>query len=194
MLLLVTLRLLLNLSFDEDLRAKMVARNLVPRVVELMKTRTFSTSRWRFCTTSPWKTPSSPCSRTPTPRPWFSIFSSRWKTCTPRRSHRARREPHPRRSPRGAICETSRGRTRRGFDLSSVALRLRDPLAFKVIRNLSERGDRVKAKFAPYLPEMIRALKEEEPGSDLMVEVLGTLGNLHCPSLDMTRRAWNTAY
>ena len=55
-----------------------------------------------------------------------------------------------------------------------------------MIRNLSERGDRVKAKFAPYLPELIRALKEEEPGSDLMVEVLGTLGNLHCASLDMT--------
>ena len=36
-LLLATLRLLLNLSFDEDMRKSMVERALIPRVVDLMK-------------------------------------------------------------------------------------------------------------------------------------------------------------
>jgi hypothetical protein len=36
-LLLVTLRLLLNLSFDPTLRQQMVDRSMIPRVVELMK-------------------------------------------------------------------------------------------------------------------------------------------------------------
>ena len=32
--------------------------------------------------------------------------------------------------------------------------------------------------------DLIRLMKEEEPGSDLMVEVLGTLANLNCGALD----------
>ena len=60
------------------------------------------------------------------------------------------------------------------------------PLAFKVIRNLSQQDVNIKLKFRPYVPDLIYLLKLEEAGSDLMVEVLGTLGNLNIPQFDMT--------
>ena len=189
-LLLVTLRLLLNLSFDEDLRAKMVARNLVPRVVELMKNPHFQhvsmALLYHLSMDDAVKSMFAHTNAVPVVLDFLLQVEDLHAAPEP---HRARREPHARRSMRGGDVRDGRGGggRERGFDLLvRRALRLRDPLAFKVIRNLSERGDRVKAKFAPYLPELIRALKEEEPGSDLMVEVLGTLGNLHCASLDMT--------
>ena len=189
-LLLVTLRLLLNLSFDEDLRAKMVARNLVPRVVELMKNPHFQhVSMALLYHLSMDDAVKSMLAHTDAaPVVLDFLLQVEDLHAAPELIALAVNLTHDDRCA-AAICETfaEGGGRERGFDLLvRRALRLRDPLAFKVIRNLSERGDRVKAKFAPYLPEMIRALKEEEPGSDLMVEVLGTLGNLHCPSLDMT--------
>ena len=56
---------------------------------------------------------------------------------------------------------------------------MRDPLAFKVIRNVARASD-ARRNFTPYVVDLIRLMKEEEPGSDLMVEVLGTLANLNC--------------
>ena len=189
-LLLVTLRLLLNLSFDEDLRAKMVARNLVPRVVELMKNPHFQhvsmALLYHLSMDDAVKSMFAHTNAVPVVLDFLLQVED--LHAAPELIALAVNLTHDDRCA-AVMCETvaEGGGRERGFDLLvRRALRLRDPLAFKVIRNLSERGDRVKAKFAPYLPELIRALKEEEPGSDLMVEVLGTLGNLHCASLDMT--------
>mmetsp|Transcript_33203 Transcript_33203/g.81593 ORF Transcript_33203/g.81593 Transcript_33203/m.81593 type:complete len:369 (+) Transcript_33203:254-1360(+) len=86
------------------------------------------------------------------------------------------------------MCETIAGPEQtRGFDLLiQRALRNQDPLAFKVIRNLSQQDINIKLKFRPYVSDLVYLLKLEEAGSDLMVEVLGTLGNLNIPQFDMT--------
>ena len=86
------------------------------------------------------------------------------------------------------LCETIAGAEQtRGFDLLvQRALRYQDPLAFKVIRNLSQQDVNIKLKFQPYVADLVYLLKLEEAGSDLMVEVLGTLGNLNIPQIDMT--------
>jgi hypothetical protein len=61
------------------------------------------------------------------------------------------------------------------------ALARRDALALKALRNVSTHGASSRARFAPHLDRVVACLKSEEPGSDAFVELLGTLGNLHCP-------------
>ena len=61
------------------------------------------------------------------------------------------------------------------------ALKRRDALALKLLRNVSTHGASSRARFAPHLDRVVACLKSEEPGSDAFVELLGTLGNLHCP-------------
>ena len=61
------------------------------------------------------------------------------------------------------------------------ALKRRDALALKALRNVSTHGASSRARFAPHLDRVVACLKSEEPGSDAFVELLGTLGNLHCP-------------
>ena len=85
------------------------------------------------------------------------------------------------------MCEHTTQKREKGFDaLVRRAIRLRDPLAFKVIRNVARASDRARGHFRPYVVDLIRLMKEEEPGSDLMVEVLGTLANLNCDAVDIT--------
>jgi hypothetical protein len=61
------------------------------------------------------------------------------------------------------------------------ALARRDALALKALRNVSTHSASSRARFAPHLERVVACLKSEEPGSDAFVELLGTLGNLHCP-------------
>ena len=76
----------------------------------------------------------------------------------------------------------------RGFDaLASRAIERRDPLAMKVVRNLSQLDDvSTKKRFAPYVEPLIALLKSEPCGSDVMVETLGTLANVPCAEVDVT--------
>ena len=86
------------------------------------------------------------------------------------------------------MCDAVAGdNNERGFDLLvERAMRNQDPLAFKVVRNLSQQDLGIKLRFKPYIPDLVYLLKLEEAGSDLMVEVLGTLGNLNVPEFDFT--------
>ena len=57
------------------------------------------------------------------------------------------------------------------------------PLPAQVIRNISQNSNSVKRRFVPYVPELVELLKADVT-SNVLVEVLGTLGNLSIPEVD----------
>jgi hypothetical protein len=63
------------------------------------------------------------------------------------------------------------------------ALSLHDDLLFKVIRNISQGSLAVKKQFKPYLSRLLDLLRTDI-NSNVLVEVLGTLGNLAVPELE----------
>jgi len=76
------------------------------------------------------------------------------------------------------LCENQ------GLDkLIRKALQTFDDLLFKVIRNISQNSNSVKRRFVPYVPELVELLKADVT-SNVLVEVLGTLGNLSIPEVD----------
>mmetsp|Transcript_8017 Transcript_8017/g.22989 ORF Transcript_8017/g.22989 Transcript_8017/m.22989 type:complete len:794 (-) Transcript_8017:446-2827(-) len=54
-----------------------------------------------------------------------------------------------------------------------------DELIFKVARNISQHDLAIKKMFQPYMEPLVELLKAPNINSDLFVEVLGTLANLH---------------
>lgn len=187
-LLLVTLRLLLNLSFDPTLRQQMVDRSMIPRVVELMKSPHFQhvSMALLYHISMDDKCKSMFTYTAAVPIVLDFLLQVEDLHSAPELIALAVNLTQNQRNAE-VLCETIAGAEQsRGFDLLvQRALRYQDPLAFKVIRNLSQQDVNIKLKFKPYLPDLIHLLKLEEAGSDLMVEVLGTLGNLNIPQFDM---------
>lgn len=189
-LLLATLRLLLNLSFDEDMRKSMVERALIPRVVDLMKNPHFQHVSMALL----YHVSVDPGTRgmfayTPAPKILMDfILQVEDLHDAPELIALAVNVTSNAKCAE-IMCEhvVSGPKRERGFDaLVRRGIRLRDPLAFKVIRNVARASDDARRNFTPYVVDLIRLMKEEEPGSDLMVEVLGTLANLNCDALDIT--------
>merc|ERR1719352_1183694 len=63
-------------------------------------------------------------------------------------------------------------------------LQTEDPLLWKVIRNISQQDVPMKLKFKPFLQHLIHIIKAPETTNELLVEVLGCLGNLNIPQFD----------
>ena len=69
--------------------------------------------------------------------------------------------------------------------LMEHALASGDDLLFKVIRNIGQQDSlKIKLKFKDFIPELVRLLKAEDTSTEVLVEVLGTLGNLAIPQFD----------
>jgi hypothetical protein len=68
--------------------------------------------------------------------------------------------------------------------LINRAMVTKDPLLFKVIRNVSQQELKMKLKFKPFIEPLVQLLKAPDTTSELLVEVLGTIGNLNIPEFD----------
>ena len=78
------------------------------------------------------------------------------------------------------LCNTGDG----FHALCERALLGKDSLAFKLLRNLSQhQGSNVKSRFKDYVDKFILLMKSPDTSPELLVEILGTLGNL--TNLDM---------
>ena len=78
-----------------------------------------------------------------------------------------------------AMCE--------GDGLASIvraALQNAEPLLFKVLRNLCQHEVQVKVQLVPHVVRLVHVLKDPQTTSDLMVEVLGILGNMNVTEVD----------
>lgn len=74
--------------------------------------------------------------------------------------------------------------------ITNAAIRNMDSLRFKVVRNLSQGEIAIKRRFKPFIGELVRLLRDESTSGELLVEVLGSLGNLTIPEfgfLDLVR-------
>lgn len=70
------------------------------------------------------------------------------------------------------------------------ALKTRDPLLFKMLRNMCEHDDlSIKMRFLDGIDEMMVLLLNSADNPDLMVEILGVLGNLNIPDFDWGKLA-----
>lgn len=53
--------------------------------------------------------------------------------------------------------------------------------ATQVIRNVAQQELKMKLKFKPFIEPLVQLLKAPDTTSELLVEVLGTIGNLNIP-------------
>mmetsp|Transcript_10146 Transcript_10146/g.17438 ORF Transcript_10146/g.17438 Transcript_10146/m.17438 type:complete len:799 (-) Transcript_10146:291-2687(-) len=174
------LRLLLNLSFDIEMREEMVKSGLVQKVVELMRNPLFQNvsmallyhismddkckSMFTYTGVIPWLFENILVVDDLHAAPeLISLAVNLTQNC------------------RNAevLCEGD------GFSrLVHRGLQTEDPLLWKVIRNISQQDTQMKLKFKPFLQHLIHIIKDPETTNELLVEVLGSLGNLNIPQFD----------
>lgn len=65
--------------------------------------------------------------------------------------------------------------------IAKAAMRNNDSLRFKVVRNLTQNEIGIKRRFKSFIKDFVAIVKDENTPSDVLVEVLGTLGNLTIP-------------
>eukprot|EP00842_Homolaphlyctis_polyrhiza_P005073 jgi/Hompol1/5567/HPOL_000419-RA len=69
--------------------------------------------------------------------------------------------------------------------LMKRAIKTRDPLLFKMLRNISQVQDEsIKMKFLDYIDDMMHLLLKSAANPDIMIEILGILGNLTIAEFD----------
>eukprot|EP00899_Mesostigma_viride_P023928 jgi/Mesvir1/471/Mv11346-RA.1 len=179
-LLMMVLRLLINLTFDPTQRDEMVKCGIIPKAVELMKVPQFNTlvmglfyqlslsdqnkSLFTFTDALPMILNMLVENTDTYSQPELIALAVNLTT-----------------NPRNAevIIEGE------GLELLlNRAMRLRDSLVFKVVRNISQHEE-LKTRFEPYIHDMLVLLRAPETDSELLVEVLGTLGNLTMPEFGL---------
>ncbi|KER23711.1 hypothetical protein T265_08476 [Opisthorchis viverrini] len=186
----VTLRLLFNLSFDKTARIEMVSSGLVTRLVELLadednrsvvfyllyhlsiedeskpafaRTNCLATLlvRW-LLTCSPSLTTDLQASRHHTSRHHQCAIM---KLALGSADHLS--EPVPMALAVNLACnEQCANRFAEGKGIRLLmkrALKMRDPLLMKFLRNISEHGDELKMKFVDHLPELVKVVVNGEP-------------------------------
>ncbi|GAQ89168.1 Kinesin associated protein KAP [Klebsormidium nitens] len=178
------LRLLLNLSFDSELRDDMAKSGLIPKLVGLLKSQRHvnlvlgllyhvsvsDASKSMFTYTEA------------IPIVQQMLLQSTDTRASPELIALAINLTV---SPRNAEVMCDQG----GFDqLLSRALRGRDALLFKVVRNFSHH-EALKPRFHRYVPDLVHVATEPDTSTELLVEVLGTVGNLTCAGLGLDELA-----
>eukprot|EP00794_Sanderia_malayensis_P016189 gene16189-17816_t len=177
----ITLRLLLNLTFDGDMREKAVKNALVPKLVQLISSEhhcvvvlciLYHISMDDRCK---------------------SFFS--YTDCIPVvmkmilecRAERVDIELialciNLAANKRNAqlICEDNGLRL-----LMRRALKYKDPLLMKMIRNISQHDGSTKKDFLNYIPDMANVIKNYSE-EEFVIECIGVLGNMNLPDLDHT--------
>eukprot|EP00164_Ancoracysta_twista_P002021 GFYU01002664.1.p1 GENE.GFYU01002664.1~~GFYU01002664.1.p1 ORF type:complete len:747 (-),score=301.65 GFYU01002664.1:27-2267(-) len=176
------LRLLLNLSFDIILRDIMVKTGLIPKLVDLLKVPHFRSVTLRLLYHMSIE---DKCK---------SMFT--YTDCIPLIKQLIVNYPEnyvAKELVALAVNLTANSRNAEKMCeqdglhlLMDRSFRTRDALLMKVIRNLSQHDGASKTLFTDYIVDLVLLAKETEE-SDLLVEVLGTLGNLTLPEYDFAR-------
>lgn len=175
----LTLRLLLNLSFDSGLRAKMVEAGLLPKLAALLGDENNRQLAMRIL--------------------YHISMDDRFKgmfvytDCIPQvmqRLYEHREEEFE--MELISICINLAANKRsaqlmcEGNGLKMLmkrALKMKDCLLMKMIRNISQHDGPIKALFIDYVGDLAAEIRAEEE-EEWVVECLGTLANLTIPDLD----------
>uniref|UniRef100_A0AAR2INQ1 Kinesin-associated protein 3 n=1 Tax=Pygocentrus nattereri TaxID=42514 RepID=A0AAR2INQ1_PYGNA len=171
----VTLRLLLNLSFDTGLRSKMVQVGLLPKLTTMLGKHLAMRILYHISMDDRFK----------------SMFA--YTDCIPQMMKMLFDCVEERMDPelisfcinlaankRNAqlICEGNGLKM-----LMKRALKLKDPLMMKVIRNVSQHDGPSKNLFIDYVGDLAAQIGQNEE-EEFVIECLGTLANLTIPDLD----------
>lgn len=185
LLLVTTLRLLHNLSFSAALRDDIVRAGLVPTLIELMKVPAYQAIStgilYHLSMEDRYKSVFTYTDAIPVILDM--VLSIDELHTAPELISLAVNLTQNERNAE-MLCTAGGGE---GFDaLCERALMGKDSLAFKLLRNLSQhQSSSVKARFKDYVDKFIILMKSPETTNspELLVEILGTLGNL--TNLDM---------
>ncbi|XP_022085406.1 kinesin-associated protein 3-like [Acanthaster planci] len=175
----ISLRLLLNLSFDTDLRGKMIKLGLLPKLVGLlgndnhrvivlcilyhisMDDKAKSMFTYTDCIPMVMKM----ILESPGERIELELVSLGINLACNKRNAQL-------------ICEGNGLRL-----LMRRALRFKDGLLLKMIRNISQHDGQTKEQFIEYISDIASIVKNSDD-EELVVEALGILANLTIPDLD----------
>jgi hypothetical protein len=174
------LRLLLNLSFDIEMREEMVKSGLVQKVVELMRNPLFQNVSMALLYHISMEDKCKSMFTYTGVIPWLleNILVVDDLHAAPELISLAVNLTQNSRNAE-VLCEGD------GFSrLVHRGLQTEDPLLWKVIRNISQQDTQMKLKFKPFLQHLIHIIKDPETTNELLVEVLGSLGNLNIPQFD----------
>ncbi|OON19863.1 Kinesin-associated protein, partial [Opisthorchis viverrini] len=155
----VTLRLLFNLSFDKTARIEMVSSGLVTRLVELLADEDNRSVVFYLLYHLSIEDESKPAfART-------NCLATIMKLALGSADHLS--EPVPMALAVNLACnEQCANRFAEGKGIRLLmkrALKMRDPLLMKFLRNISEHGDELKMKFVDHLPELVKVVVNGEP-------------------------------
>ena len=183
----ITLGLLLNLSFDGDLRRRMSELQLLPRLVELLADPEFASLSGVVLSVL------YHISIDDENKPHFSSGSSNClPVCIGILLDKRRKEPPPMElmallcnlaaDPDNAETMSAGGGLKL---LVKRAAKTRDPLLMKMVRNISVHPNAtLKMMFLDHIERLVQLLLDPETEADLMVEVVGLLANLSIPDFD----------
>uniref|UniRef100_A0A671P124 Kinesin-associated protein 3-like n=1 Tax=Sinocyclocheilus anshuiensis TaxID=1608454 RepID=A0A671P124_9TELE len=175
----VTLRLLLNLSFDTGLRTKMVHVGLLPKLTALLGDDTYKHVAMRilYHISVDDKSKSMFAYTDCIPQLIQMLFEhgeERMDTelisfCINLAANKTNAQ---------IICEGNGLKM-----LMKRALKLKDPLLMKMIRNISQHDGPLKQLFIEYVGDLAAQIKQEGD-EEFVIECLGTMANLTIPDLD----------
>uniref|UniRef100_A0A8C1DC19 Kinesin-associated protein 3b n=1 Tax=Cyprinus carpio carpio TaxID=630221 RepID=A0A8C1DC19_CYPCA len=174
----VTLRLLLNLSFDTGLRTKMVHVGLLPKLTALLgNSSNHIAMRILYHISVDDKSKSMFAYTDCIPQLMQMVFEhGEEKIDTELISfciNLAANETNAQ-----IICEGNGLKM-----LMKRALKLKEPLMMKMIRNISQHDGPLKQLFIEYVGDLAAQIKQEG-GEEFVIECLGTMANLTIPDLD----------
>eukprot|EP00232_Nephroselmis_pyriformis_P016886 CAMPEP_0182884136 /NCGR_PEP_ID=MMETSP0034_2-20130328/18803_1 /TAXON_ID=156128 /ORGANISM="Nephroselmis pyriformis, Strain CCMP717" /LENGTH=702 /DNA_ID=CAMNT_0025017309 /DNA_START=48 /DNA_END=2152 /DNA_ORIENTATION=+ len=182
-LLISVLRLLHNLSFDSGMRDDMVRNGLIPKCVELMRLPQYQqvvmALLYHISIDDKYK----------------SMFT--YTDAVPMILEMLLNVEDLRSAPELIALAVNLTQNARNAEvmcegdglhlLVQRAMHMSDELCFKVVRNLSQQDLEIKRKFKPYILPMVRIIRAEDTSSDLLVEVMGCIGNLNIPEFDFLK-------
>ncbi|NWS43916.1 KIFA3 protein, partial [Probosciger aterrimus] len=176
----VTLRLLLNLSFDTSLRNKMVQVGLLPKLTALLANESYKQIAMcilyhismddRFKSMFAY----TDCIPQVCAFMYVEVISCSFACARLFLTHRrARTDTH-------SVCFISGNGLK---TLMKRALKFKDPLLMKMIRNISQHDGPTKSLFIDYVGDLAAQISNDEE-EEFVIECLGTLANLTLPDLD----------
>ncbi|XP_036437324.1 kinesin-associated protein 3a [Colossoma macropomum] len=175
----VTLRLLLNLSFDTGLRSKMVQVGLLPKLTTLLgdETQRHLAMRILYHISMDDRFKSMFAYTDCIPQVMKMLFDCGEERMDPELISFCINLAANKRNAQ-LICEGNGLKM-----LMKRALKLKDPLMMKVIRNVSQHDGPSKNLFIDYVGDLAAQIGQNEE-EEFVIECLGTLANLTIPDLD----------
>uniref|UniRef100_A0A3B4DDI4 Kinesin-associated protein 3 n=1 Tax=Pygocentrus nattereri TaxID=42514 RepID=A0A3B4DDI4_PYGNA len=174
----VTLRLLLNLSFDTGLRSKMVQVGLLPKLTTMLdETQRHLAMRILYHISMDDRFKSMFAYTDCIPQMMKMLFDCVEERMDPELISFCINLAANKRNAQ-LICEGNGLKM-----LMKRALKLKDPLMMKVIRNVSQHDGPSKNLFIDYVGDLAAQIGQNEE-EEFVIECLGTLANLTIPDLD----------